>query len=63
MNKHLRILMPALLICLLAPAAVVFAQGQQPATAAPQSDAKRLSRNLKPSQVHGKERSAICPRR
>jgi hypothetical protein len=39
--------MPALLICLLAPAAAVFAQGQQPATAAPQSDAKKAFERLK----------------
>jgi hypothetical protein len=39
--------MPALLICLLAPAAAVFAQGQQPATAAPQSDAKKAFEKLK----------------
>jgi hypothetical protein len=47
MNKQLRILIPALLICLLAPAAVVFAQGNPPKTAVAQSDAKKAFEKLK----------------
>ena len=47
MKNHLRTLMPTLLICLLAPAAVVFAQGNPPKTAAAQSDAKKAFEKLK----------------
>ncbi len=47
MKKHLRTLMPTLLICLLAPAAFVFAQGNPPKTAGAQSDAKKAFEKLK----------------
>lgn len=42
-----RILMPTLLLCLLAPAAVVFAQDNPPKTASAQSDAKKAFAELK----------------
>ncbi len=45
MNRHLRTLIPTLLICLLAPAA--FAQDNSPKTAAAQSDAKKAFEKLK----------------
>ena len=44
-----RTLMPTLLFCLLAPAAVVFAQDNSPKAASPQSDAKKASRNQDPN--------------
>ena len=47
MKRHLRTLMPTLLICLLAPAAFVFAQGDTPKTASAQSDAKKAFEKLK----------------
>ena len=47
MNKHLRTLIPTLLISLLAPAAFVFAQETQPKTATAQSDAKKAFEKLK----------------
>lgn len=47
MKKQLRTQMPALLICLLAPAAFVFAQGNPPQTAGAQSDAKKAFEKLK----------------
>ena len=45
--KMLRTLLPTLLICLFAPAAVVFAQATPPKTAAAQSDAKRAFEKMK----------------
>ena len=45
MKRHLRL--PALLIYLLAPAAIVFAQTTPPTTAAAQSDAKKAFEKLK----------------
>jgi hypothetical protein len=42
-----RILMPTLLLCLLAPAAVVFAQDNPPKSASTQSDAKKAFAELK----------------
>jgi hypothetical protein len=47
MKRHLRTLMPTLLILLLAPAAFVFAQSNPPKTAGPQSDAKKAFEKLK----------------
>jgi hypothetical protein len=45
--KMLRTLIPTLLTCLLAPAAVVFAQNTPPKTAGAQSDAKKAFEKLK----------------
>ena len=47
MTRHLRTILPTLLICLLTPAAVVFAQDNPPKTAVPQSDAKKAFEKLK----------------
>jgi hypothetical protein len=47
MTKHLRTLLPTLLICLLAPAAFVFAQDNPAKIPAPQSDAKKAFEKLK----------------
>lgn len=47
MKKHLRTLMPTLLLCLLTPTAFVFAQGNPPKTAAAPSDAKKAFEKLK----------------
>lgn len=47
MKIPIRTLMPALLICLLAPAAAVLAQDNPPKTASPQSDAKKAFAKLK----------------
>ena len=47
MKMLIRTLMPTLLICLLAPAAVVFAQDNPPKSASPQSDAKKAFEKLK----------------
>ena len=47
MKMLTRTLMPTLLICLLAPAAVVFAQDNPPKTASAQSDAKTAFERLK----------------
>ena len=47
MKKHLRILMPALVICLLAPAVFVCGQSNPPKAAAAQSDAKKAFEKLK----------------
>ncbi|MCA1576667.1 MAG: DUF1579 domain-containing protein [Acidobacteria bacterium] len=47
MKKHLRTLMPALLIGLLAPAAFVFAQANPPKIEGAQSDAKKAFDQLK----------------
>ena len=47
MKSHLRALMPALLICLLAPAAFVFAQANPPKTTGAPSDAKKAFEILK----------------
>lgn len=47
MKKLIRRLMPTLLICLLAPAAVVFAQESAPKAAGAQSDAKKAFAKLK----------------
>ena len=47
MKMLMRILMPTLLICLLAPAAVVLAQDNPPKSAAAQSDAKKAFAKLK----------------
>ena len=47
MKRHLRTLIPTLLICLLAPAAFVFAQGNPTKTAGEQSDAKKAFEKLK----------------
>ena len=47
MKRHLRTLLPTLLICLLTPAAFVFAQETAPKTAAAQSDAKKAFEKLK----------------
>jgi hypothetical protein len=45
--KMLRALIPTLLICLLAPVAVVFAQDNPPKTASAQSDAKKAFEKMK----------------
>jgi hypothetical protein len=47
MKMLVRTLMPTLLICLLAPAAVVFAQDNPPKTVSAQSDAKKAVEKLK----------------
>ena len=47
MKILMRTLMPMLLICLLAPAAVVFAQDNPPKSASAQSDAKKAFEKLK----------------
>ena len=47
MKKLLRTLIPTLLIFLLAPAAVVFAQDNQPKSDSAQSDAKKAFEKLK----------------
>ena len=47
MKKLMRALMPTLLICLLAPAAVVFAQDNLPKSTSAQSDAKKAFAKLK----------------
>ena len=47
MKILMRTLMPTLLICLLAPAAVVFAQDNPPKSAGAQSDAKKAFEKLK----------------
>lgn len=47
MKRHLRTLLPTFLICLLAPAAFVFAQDKAPQTASAQSDAKKAFEKLK----------------
>ena len=47
MKRHLRTLIPTLLICLAAPAAVVFAQGNAANSASAQSDAKKAFEKLK----------------
>jgi hypothetical protein len=47
MEMLIRTLMPTLLICLLAPAAVVFAQDNPPKSASAQSDAKKAFEKLK----------------
>jgi hypothetical protein len=47
MKILMRSLMPTLLICLLAPAAVVFAQDSPPKSASAQSDAKKAFEKLK----------------
>lgn len=47
MKRHLRALMPTLLICLLAPAAFVCAQANPPKTASPPTDAKKAFDILK----------------
>ena len=47
MKRFLRTLTPTLLICLLAPAAVVLAQGNPPKTTDAQSDAKKAFEKLK----------------
>lgn len=47
MKILMRTLMPMLLICLLAPAAIVFAQDNPPKSASAQSDAKKAFEKLK----------------
>jgi hypothetical protein len=47
MKRHLRLLLPTLLICLLGPAAFGFAQATPPKTAPAQSDAKKAFEKLK----------------
>lgn len=47
MKRHLRTLLPTLLICLLAPATFVFAQDKAPQNANAQSDAKKAFEKLK----------------
>jgi hypothetical protein len=47
MTRHLRTLIPTLLIGLLAPASFVFAQGNPPKAAAVQSEAKKAFETLK----------------
>ena len=47
MKRRLRTILPTLLICLLAPTAFVFAQGNPQKTAGEQSDAKKAFEKLK----------------
>jgi hypothetical protein len=47
MNRHLRTLLPTLLLCLLAPTAVAFAQDNPPPKTAGESDAKKAYEKMK----------------